>query len=258
MEKERRKKRSVSALITAVLLIVAMGFSQGDIVIAASLMEHKGTVSDNKLPAEIEREMSKEETGTVSGNTAVSDMTEKAADDMLDITVLPGRQQTTTVVLPSRLEVAFNPMRLAVTMGDGSCSTEQILSGVHEIVNKGPVDQLVTVRIGVEDLNGGQVVFLDSPEAVESVGEDSYAIYLSVLSTKKASDIGDSERTEVPDHDGKFLVSFEIPAGGMETFVFGGEMNEKEDWSKLSGGIRLSVNYTYEEVKGNETEVISK
>ncbi len=74
--------------------------------------------------------------------------------------------------------MALNPYKLAIKTGGDTVSTEQIVSRMYGIINKSSTDKIVTVMLTVEDLNNGQIVFVDSKEEVD---KDTYAIYLAAI-----------------------------------------------------------------------------
>ena len=66
-------------------------------------------------------------------------------------------------------------------MGNGSVSTDQVLSRKYGIVNKSSTDKIVTINLTVEDLNKDKITFVDSPEEVQRADKDTYAVYLALV-----------------------------------------------------------------------------
>lgn len=86
------------------------------------------------------------------------------------------------VVVPSAYEVAFNPGRLAVKTGDGTTSTDQILSRNFGIINQSSKAKIVTVALNVEDKNtNSPIKFVGSADEVTNAGMNEYAIYLEAV-----------------------------------------------------------------------------
>lgn len=85
------------------------------------------------------------------------------------------------IVAPAKYAVALNPYELAVRTGEEKVSTEQVVSRNYGILNKSSTDKIVSVTFVVEDLNGGEIVFVDSAEEAWEADEDTYAVYLAAV-----------------------------------------------------------------------------
>ena len=85
------------------------------------------------------------------------------------------------VLVPTSYSVAFNPYGLNVSVGEGRFYNGQVISRNYGIVNESTRDKLVTVAITVEDLNDGQITFVDSAEAARNADEETFAIYLALV-----------------------------------------------------------------------------
>lgn len=106
---------------------------------------------------------------------------DSAESDSVTITVPIYNYDIVNVVVPASYAVALNPYGYAVNIGDGTVSTEQVVSRNYGIVNKSSSDKLVKVTLTVEDLNDGRIVFVESPEEALNAEEDMYAIYLAMI-----------------------------------------------------------------------------
>ena len=85
------------------------------------------------------------------------------------------------VLVPTSYAVAFNPYGLNVRIGEDEFYSGQVISSNYGIVNASARDKLVTVTITVEDLNDGQITFMDSVEAVRDADAETFAIYLALV-----------------------------------------------------------------------------
>lgn len=85
------------------------------------------------------------------------------------------------IVAPAKYAVALNPYELAVRTGEDEVSAEQVVSRNYGILNKSSTDKIVSVTFVVEDLNGGEIVFVDSAEEAWGADEDTYAVYLAAV-----------------------------------------------------------------------------
>lgn len=85
------------------------------------------------------------------------------------------------VLVPTSYAVAFNPYGLNIRVGEGQFYNGQVISRNYGIVNASTRDKLVTVAITVEDLNDGQITFVDSAEAARNADEETFAIYLTLV-----------------------------------------------------------------------------
>lgn len=119
---------------------------------------------------------------SVSGNKIEQTISiEETAPTPVEVVVPIYNYDITNIVAPARFAVALNPYKLAIKTGDDTVSTEQIVSRMYGIINKSSTDKIVTVTLTVEDLNNGQIVFVDSKEEVEQADKDTYAIYLAAI-----------------------------------------------------------------------------
>lgn len=105
--------------------------------------------------------------------------------------------EITDVVVPASYALSLNPYEMPIDMGDGSVSTQQVLSRKYGIVNKSSMDKLVTVTFTVEDMNKDKIVFVDSAKEAENADEDTYAVYLALVpADEKEVKIGKSRADE--------------------------------------------------------------
>lgn len=225
---------------------------------------------------------------TVSGND-IEDIEkeepEEAEENNNEEKELP---EIINVVVPTTYTLALNPYGLPIRIDNNTISKEQVISRRYGIVNKSSTDQIVTVSLTVEDRNGGEIIFVDSAEEAENAEENVYAIYLEAVPANEKqvlidgkpadSDItGESLREvemtgakehAVALHDGMNKMAFKLcgavynddnelvelaPNGtGVSAYTFSGIMNPNAEWEKLSGGIKLSVVYTYQTADGRE------
>lgn len=214
------------------------------------------------------------------------------------------------VLVPSAYILALNPYGLSIRIGEEEVTTEQVISGNYGIVNKSSTDQIVTVSLTVEDMNEGELVFVDSAEEARNAEEGVYAVYLAAVPADQGEILVDgspvdentigealqnvkmtgAQEQAVTLYSGTNQIAFKLsgavysleddeeaesddltddldrepemifeglaPDGsGMTAYTFCGAMNPNAAWEKLSGGIRLSVVYTYQTADGSE-EVI--
>lgn len=85
------------------------------------------------------------------------------------------------VLVPTSYAVAFNPYGLNIRVGEDRFCNSQVISRNYGIVNESTRDKLVTVAITVEDLNQGQITFVDSAEAAREADAETFAIYLALV-----------------------------------------------------------------------------
>lgn len=85
------------------------------------------------------------------------------------------------VLVPTSYTVAFNPYGLNVNVGEDEYFNGQVISRTYGIVNESTRDKLVTIALTVEDLNDGQITFVDSAEAARNADEETFAIYLALV-----------------------------------------------------------------------------
>lgn len=100
---------------------------------------------------------------------------------MLETTVPIYDYDILNVLVPTSYTVAFNPYGLSVSVGEDEFFSGQVISRNYGIVNASTRDKLVTVTLTVEDLNDGQITFVDSAEAAENADEETLAIYLALV-----------------------------------------------------------------------------
>lgn len=245
---------------------------------------------ENKDEA-IEDEEQKEEKNnvkdTVSGNDikAIEKEEPEETEENDEEQELP---EIINVVVPTTYTLALNPYGLPIRIDKNTISTEQVISRMYGIVNKSSTDQIVTVSLTVEDRNGGKIIFVDSAEEAENAEENVYAIYLEAVPANEEQILIDGkpvdsevtgetlrkvEMTGVKEHavalhDGINRIAFKLfgavynddnelielaPDGkGVSAYTFSGVMNPNAEWEKLSGGIKLSVVYTYQTADGGE------
>ena len=100
---------------------------------------------------------------------------------LLDTTVPIGHYDILNVLVPMSYLVAFNPYGLNVSVGEGKFTSRQVISKNYCIVNESTRDKLVTVVLTVEDLNDGQITFVDSAEAAWNADAETFAVYLVLV-----------------------------------------------------------------------------
>ncbi|MCM1047771.1 MAG: MSCRAMM family adhesin SdrC [Clostridiales bacterium] len=233
-----------------------------------------------------------DEVNTVSGNDISGDTADNDIDaENAEVTKIDEGQdipEIINVVVPTSYTLALNPYGLSIKIGNNTISTEQVISGTYGIVNKSSTDQIVKVSLTVEDRNGGELVFVDSAQEAAEAEENVYAIYLEVVPANEEQILIDGEPADseitgealrkvdmtgakeqaVPLHDGLNSIAFKLsgavynddnelvelsPDGkGVSAYTFSGVMNSNAEWEKLSGGIKLSVVYTYKTAAGDE------
>lgn len=224
---------------------------------------------------------------TVSGND-IEDIEKEEPEEAEENNEEKELLEIINVVVPTTYTLALNPYGLPIRIDENTISTEQVISRMYGIVNKSSTDQIVTVSLTVEDRNGGKIIFVDSAEEAENAEENVYAIYLEAVpaneehilidgkpvdsevtgeSLRKVEMTGVNEHA-VALHDGINRIAFKLfgavysdenelmelaPNGtGVSAYTFSGVMNPNAEWEKLSGGIKLSVVYTYQTADGNE------
>ena len=85
------------------------------------------------------------------------------------------------VLVPTSYTVAFNLYGLNVCVGEDEFTSGQVISRNYGIVNASTRDKLVTITLTVEDLNDGQITFVDSAEAVRDADTETLAVYLALV-----------------------------------------------------------------------------
>lgn len=89
------------------------------------------------------------------------------------------------IVVPSAMDVAFNPGGNTIKTGDSTNSTDQVVSRNFAVVNKSTKDKVITAKITITDLNDGEnankIKFVNSAAEVTSAKADEYAIYLAAV-----------------------------------------------------------------------------
>lgn len=214
------------------------------------------------------------------------------------------------VLVPSAYILALNPYGFSIRIGEEEVTTEQVISGNYGIVNKSSTDQIVTVSLTVEDMNEGELVFVDSAEEARNAEEGVYAVYLAAVPADENEILADgspidgnttgealqnvkmtgAQEQAVTLYSGTNQIAFKLsgaiysleddgeaesdnwdddldrepemifeglaPDGsGLTAYTFYGAMNPNAAWEKLSGGIKLSVIYTYRTADGSEEVV---
>lgn len=227
---------------------------------------------------------------TVSGNDIgdIEDIEKEESEETEENNEEQELPEIINVVVPTTYTLALNPYGLPIRIDKNTITTEQVISRMYGIVNKSSTDQIVTVSLTVEDRNGGEIIFVDSAEEAENAEENVYAIYLEAVpadeeqilidgktvdsevtgeSLRKVEMTGAKEHA-ITLHDGMNKMAFKLfgavynddnelmklaPDGkGVSAYTFSGIMNPNAEWEKLSGGIKLSVVYTYQTADGSE------
>ena len=169
-------------IITVVLLLLASGIVGGlsgrpvGVFAAETETISSGDAEISSLPETVS-----------SGDTETS--------SLLDIMVPIYDYDILNVLVPTSYAVAFNPYGLNIRVGEGEFISRQVVSRNYGIVNESTRDKLVTVLLTVEDLNEGQITFVDSAEAARNADAETFAIYLAL----------------VPADDGEVMMSNRIP-----------------------------------------------
>ncbi|MCM1261882.1 MAG: hypothetical protein NC313_04100 [Butyrivibrio sp.] len=249
--------------------------------------ENSNVEDDEKADEKINNEAD-----TVSGNDVSASVSgNDVGAELGEVTKIGEGQdipEIINVVVPTAYTLALNPYGLSIKVGNNTISTEQVISGTYGIVNKSSTDQIVKVSLTVEDRNEGKLVFVDSAEEAADAEEDVYAIYLEVVPADEEQILIDGEPADsevtgedlrkvemtaakeqsVPLHEGLNSIAFKLagavynedneivelsPDGkGVSAYTFSGAMNPNAEWERLSGGVKLSVVYTYQTAEGDE------
>jgi len=225
--------------------------------------------------------------------------------DPVSVTVPIYDYDIVDVVVPTSYALALNPHGLRIEIGDGTVSEAQVVSRNFGIVNKSSRDKIVTVHLTMEDMNGGQIILVDSAQEALNADKDTYAIYLAAVPADAGEigfgDVPVDENTSpeslsnvhmtkagngavalkkgensfsfklsgaIYDFEGGNITLGDTPnqsgtgqfkmtglaedGRGVTAFTFDGAMNPRADWSKLSGGLKFSVVYTYQNAIGDE------
>lgn len=130
-----------------------------------------------------------------SKEATVSSGDAEVSPSPLDIMVPIYDYDVLNVLVPTSYAVAFNPYGLNVCVGEGEFYSGQVVSRNYGIVNESTRDKLVTVLLTVEDLNDGQITFVDSAEAARNADAETFAIYLALI----------------PADDGEIMVNSQTP-----------------------------------------------
>lgn len=252
--------------------------------------ETEGSKDKEEIEDKELKEENDDEKDTVSGNDIgdTEDIEKEGSEEPKENNEEQELPEIINVVVPTTYTLALNPYGLPIRIDKNTISTEQVISRMYGIVNKSSTDQIVTVSLTVEDRNGGKIIFVDSAEEAENAEGDVYAIYLEAVpaneeqilidgkpvdsevtgeSLRKVEMTGEKEHA-VTLHDGINRIAFKLfgavynddnelmklaPDGkGVSAYTFSGVMNPNAEWEKLSGGIKLSVVYTYQTSDGNE------
>lgn len=131
----------------------------------------------------------------VSSGDAEFSSEDTETSSLLDIKVPIYDYDILNVLVPTSYAVAFNPYGLNIRVGEDKFINRQVISRNYGIVNESTRDKLVTVVLTVEDLNEGQITFVDSAEAARNADEETFAIYLAL----------------VPADDGEIMMGNRIP-----------------------------------------------
>ena len=86
----------------------------------------------------------------------------------------------TKFVVPTNLQVVFNPENWAVKIGDETKSN-QILSTNYGILNKSSKAKKFDVQFAVEDLNGDKIEFVDAEAKATDATDDKLYLYLEAV-----------------------------------------------------------------------------
>lgn len=174
-------------VITMVLLLLAVGLQGG--CPSAAFAAESGIVSsgDSEISSSQE-EVGESETDSMMKETEapkeehhVDETEETDVSSLVEITVPIYNYDVLDVLIPSSYSVAFNPYGLEVRIGGDKVSDGQVLSHNYGIVNKSTRDKLVTVTLNIEDLNDGQITFVDSAEEARNADPQIFAVYLALV-----------------------------------------------------------------------------
>lgn len=95
------------------------------------------------------------------------------------------------ILVPTTMDVAFNPGGNTITTGTDTTSTDQVVSRNFAVINKSTKDKVITAKITVTDLNDGEnankIKFVASEDEVTSAKADEYAIYLAAVPADKSA-----------------------------------------------------------------------
>ncbi len=132
-----------------------------------------------------------DKTGGQEGDDGISGQSEAVCTDPMDITVPIYNYDVLNVLVPTSYSVAFNPYGLDIRIGEEETSSTQVISRNYGIVNKSTRDKLVTVMLTVEDLNGGEITFVDSADEALNADKDIFAVYLALVPADESEIMAD-------------------------------------------------------------------
>ncbi len=127
-----------------------------------------------------EQNKNSEENIENSDDNTIPEINDNVRDSTTEVIVPIYNYDIDNVLVPTTYAMSLNPYKLPIALGNGSVSTDQVVSWKYGIVNKSTTDKIVTITFIVEDLNN-QITFVDSAEAAENANEDVYAVYLTII-----------------------------------------------------------------------------
>ena len=138
------------------------------------------------------------------------------------------------VLVPTSYAVAFNPYGMNISVGEGRFYNGQVISRNYGIVNESTRDKLVTVAITVEDLNDGQITFVDSAEDVRDADAETFAIYLALIPADDGEIMVDNRN---PDKDITAAALADVSMGQSTENAVALLAGENQVTFKLSGAV---------------------
>ena len=199
--------------------------------------------SDNEADStEDEADSIDDKTDTSDDETDSSEDETDSSDDKTDSSVdeeIPSPMEMVVpiydydilnVLVPTSYAVAFNPYGLNIRVDEDDYFSGQVISRNYGIVNASARDKLVTVTLTVEDLNDGEITFVDSAEAVRDADAETFAVSLALvpaddreitvnnrkvdknITTESLTDVsmGKSTKNAVTLHAGENQVTFKL------------------------------------------------
>ncbi len=126
------------------------------------------------------------EPGTADALDKIEGVNDSLQTTPVEITIPIYNYDILNVLVPTSYSVAFNPYGLDIRTGEDETSAAQVLSQNYGIVNKSTRDKLVTVMLTMEDLNGGEITFVDSADEALNADKDTFAVYLALVPADKS------------------------------------------------------------------------
>ena len=183
-------------MITAIALLLALGMGDGlsrDLADVLAAGDETDFSEDEEVSSEDENSSSEDEDVSSEDDDVSSEEEDVSSEDedvssedddsssLLEMTVPIYDYDILNVLVPTSYTVAFNPYGLNVSVGENEFYSGQVISKNYGIVNASARDKLVTLTLTVEDLNDGQITFVDSAEAARDADAETLAMYLALV-----------------------------------------------------------------------------